>query len=426
MAATDQALTSEEGKHGTAGGGTPSAGRSRHLRPRDGREQRTTPFELFFDLVYVFAVTQLSHLVIDGHLRIEAIGRGAFLLLVVWWAWIYSTWMVNWFDPRSAVVRVVLLGVALASLLMSAAIPTAFTSHAALFAGAYVALQVGRNTASMLLLGRREPLRPVFERNVVWSCASGVLWVAGALVSNQHRMALWGPALAIDLVAPLIGYPTPRLGRSNTADWDVEGSHFADRFQAFIIIALGESIVVTGATASSHGLSPRVAVALGVAFLTTAALWWLYFSEVAENAQRNIAESDDPGRLARDAYTYLHLPIVVGIIMVAIADDLLIADPSGTLSGAGIVMTVAGPAVYLLGESLVRLRMINALSPQRLLTVVALGVIGALGRDLSALALSGAVAAVLIALAGWESERWRPRSGPFAWIRLGVSRRADV
>jgi low temperature requirement protein LtrA len=392
--------------------------RSPYLRPVGGPEQRTTTFELFFDLVYVFAVTQLSHLVIDGHLSLVSIGRAAFLLVVVWWAWIYTTWMVNWFDPRSTRVRVVLSGVALASLLMSAAIPTAFTSHAVLFAGAYVALQVGRNVAAVLMLGRHEPLRPVFERTVAWSCAAGVLWIAGALVSSSNRMWLWGPALAVDLLAPLVGYRTPGLGRSRTDDWPVEGGHFADRFQAFVIIALGESIVITGSTASGHGLSARVVVALAVAFLITGALWWLYFDEVAEHSQRKIAESEDPGRLARDAYTYLHVPIVAGIIMVAVSDDLLIAHPDQSLMTAGVVMTVAGPAVYLLGEALVRLRMISSLSPQRLLAVVALGVLGVLGAGLSALAMSGAVAAIVIGLTVWDNARFRPRSGPFAWISV--------
>jgi low temperature requirement protein LtrA len=334
----------------------PDGRRSAHLRPRNGDEQPTTAFELFFDLVYVFAITQLSHLVINGNLRIEAIGRGAFLLLIVWWAWIYTTWMANWFDPSTVVVRAVLSAVALASLLMSAAIPTAFTSHAALFAGGYVALQMTRNLAGMLLLERGEPLRPVFERIVVWSGAASALWLAGALVPQSARIAVWATALAVDMAAPLVGYRTPWLGRSATSDWDVHGGHFADRFQAFLIIALGESIVVTGATAAGHGLSGRVTLALVLAFMITGALWWLYFDEVAEHSQRNIAESEDPGRLARDAYTYLHLPIVAGIIMVAVADDLLIAHPTHPLTVAGVVMTVAGPAVYLLGESLVRLR----------------------------------------------------------------------
>jgi low temperature requirement protein LtrA len=393
------------------------------LRPLDGQSERTTAFELFFDLVYVFAVTQLAHLVLDGQLRLESTWRAAFVLIVVWWAWIYTTWMVNWFDPGSVAVRIVLLGVALASLLMSAAIPTAFTDHAALFAGAYVALQLGRNVSAMFLLGRHEPLRPVFERIVVWSCASAVLWIAGALAGDSARVALWGVALGVDLLAPLVGYRTPGLGRSTTADWPVRGGHFADRFQAFIIIALGESIVITGATASSHGLSVEVALALALAFLVTGALWWLYFDEVAEHSQRNIAESEDPGRLARDAYTYLHLPIVAGIIVVAVADDLLIAHPDQQLSAAAVAMTVGGPAIYLIGESLFRLRMTSSLSPQRLLAVVCLGVLGILGRNLSALALSGGVAAILLGLTVWDQERLRPRTGPLAWVTIGRASR---
>ena len=224
----------------------------------------------------------------------------------------------------------------------------------------------------------------------MWSCASGILWIVGALVPISARFALWGPALAVDLVAPWVGFRIPWLGRSRTEDWDVEGGHFADRFQAFLIIALGESIVVTGATASARGLSIEVGFALACAFLVTGALWWLYFDEVAEQAQRHIAESEDPGRLARDAYTYLHLPIVAGIIMVAIADDLLIAHPDGRLAAAGVVMMVGGPAVYLLGESLVRVRMTSSLNPQRLLTVIALALLGVLGV---------------------MSQRWRSRPG---------------
>src|SRR3978361_1597730 len=121
-----------------------------HLRPRDGTEQTTTVVELFFDLVYVFAVTQLSHLLI-GDLSWAGAARTAFLLLVIWWAWIYTTWMVNWFDPGSTPVRLVLIGVMLASLLMAAAVPEAFGAHGVLFATAYTALQVGRNAAGAAL-----------------------------------------------------------------------------------------------------------------------------------------------------------------------------------------------------------------------------------------------------------------------------------
>jgi low temperature requirement protein LtrA len=274
-----------------------------------------------------------------------------------------------------------------------------------LFAGAYVALQVGRNAAGALLLNRDHALRQTLERILIWSVLSGALWMAGALVSSSHRLALWAPALAVDLIAPLIGYWTPRRGRSLTRDYSVEGGHFAERFQSFIIIALGESIVITGATASGRGLSAKVVLALTIAFLGTGALWWLYFGEVAEHSRRKLAEAEDVGRLARDAYSYLHLPIVAGIIMVAIADDLLIVHPGRVLSTAGVVMTVGGPALYLAGETLFRVRMIGSANPKRITAVLALGILAVVGNALTALALSASVAAVLIALGLWEYER---------------------
>ena len=344
---------------------------------------------------------------IDAELSRAAIAQAAFLLLVVWWAWIYTTWMVNWFDPGSTRVRLILACVTLTSLLMSAAIPTAFAGGAALFAGAYVSMQVGRNVAAMLLLERDHHLRRVFERLVAWSCASAVLWILGAVLGEGARPWVWGAALAIDLLAPVVGYVTPGLGRSQTTDWDVEGAHFAERFQSFVIIALGESIVITGATASARGLSASSVLALGVAFFISGALFWLYFGEVAENSMSDIAEADDPGSLARDAYTYLHLPIVAGIIMVAVADDLLVAHPSHHLTTAGVVMATLGPAVYLVGEGAVRVRMIGRVSRKRIGAVAALVVLALLGGHLSALALSVCVAAVLAILAvseaGWSS-----------------------
>jgi low temperature requirement protein LtrA len=378
-------------------------GRAAHLRPRDGSRQETTPSELFFDLVYVFAVTQISHLVIDADLSRASIAQAAFLLLVVWWAWIYTTWMVNWFDPGSAKVRLIVACVALTSLLMSAAIPTAFGSEAWLFAGAYVFMQLGRNVAVTTLIEPSHHLRLVFQRLIAWSCLSAPLWIAGAAVDESARPWIWGAALALDVIAPLVGYFTPGLGRALTADWDVDGAHFAERFQSFVIIALGESIVITGATASGRGLTPSSVLALGVAFFVTGSLFWLYFGEMAKGSMRTIAESDDPGGLARDAYTYLHLPIIAGIIMVAIADDLLVAHPSDHLTTAGVVMATAGPAVYLLGESAVRLRMIGRVGPKRLICVVALIVLGLLGGDMSALALTICVGALLAILALWEA-----------------------
>jgi hypothetical protein len=199
-------------------------------------------------------------------------------------------------------VLAVLTGVMLASLLLAAALPDAFGAHGVLFAISYVALQVGRNAAAASLLRRDEPLRDVFERLVGWSAASGLLWLAGAALPGDRRLLLWIPAVVLDLCAPVAGYWLPGRGRAVTTDYDIEGRHFTDRCQGFIIIALGESIVVTGATAADAGLSSTVVLCLCIAFLETAALWWLYFGAVAERSRQVMSSCEDPGRLARDAY----------------------------------------------------------------------------------------------------------------------------
>lgn len=381
----------------------------RHLRPRDGTEQPTTPVELLFDLVYVIAVTQISHLVIGHRVSLESVAQAGFLLLVVWWAWIYTTWMVNWFDPASEAVRFVLVMCGLASLVMSTALPLAFGDRALLFAGGYVSLQVGRNVAGLLMLDRAHGLRGTFERITAWSIVSGALWLLGALAGAGYRMEWWGPALAVDLIAPAVGYWLPGRGRAGTEEWSIEGGHFAERFQAFIIIALGESIGVTGLTAAAGSVRGRALVALVITFLQTGALWWLYFGEVAEHSRRELSNAKDPGRLARDAYTYLHLPIVAGIIMVAVAGHFVIVDPDHVAGGPLSVMVVGGPALYLAGESLFRLRMIGSVSAVRVGTMVALGALGGLADVVSALVLASCVTAALAALALAEYEPLRRR-----------------
>jgi len=375
---------------------------ARHLRPRgDGSGQRVTTTELFFDLVYVFAITQLSHLILDD-LSVAGVARAAFLLLIVWWAWIYTTWMANWFDPASPAVRSVLTGVMLASLLMAAALPGAFGADGVLFAASYVTLQVGRNVAAVSLLPRGHPLRDVFERLVGWSAVSGALWLAGSTLEGDGRLLLWIPAVVLDLCAPVAGYWLPRRGRAATTDWDIEGGHFTERCELFIIIALGESIVVTGATAADAGLTATVVLALGVAFVQTAALWWLYFGALGEHTRHVMRTCEDPGRLARDAYTYLHVPIVAGIVAVAVGDDLLVAEPGHAAQGVGLAVVLGGPVLFLVGESLFRMRVTGAANAKRLVVAGLLVLLAPLAAHVSALALSAIVSALLISLALWE------------------------
>ena len=383
----------------------------RHLRERGGAEsQQTTNVELFFDLVYVFAVTQLSHLVLDD-LSVGGLARAAFLLVVVWWAWIYTTWMTNWFDPTSPAVRTVLTGVMLGSLLVAASLPQALGENGWLFAASYVSLQVGRNAAAMILLGRDHRLRDVYERVFAWSLVSGVLWLAGAALEGDSRLFLWAPALALDLAAPVAGYWLPGRGRAATSDYDIEGGHFTERCQLFVLIALGESIVVAGATAADDGLATATVGALVVAFLETVALWWLYFGETAEASRAAVLASDNPGRLARDAYTYAHLLIIGGIVATAAADNLLITDPSSPQHGVALAIALGGPVLFLLGATLFQWMTTGSTNARRILAAALILALLPLAPHLSILVLAITVTAMLGVLAVWEV-RWSSASAP--------------
>ncbi len=202
----------------------------------------------------------------------------------------------------------------------------------------------------------------------------------------------------LDYAGPYAGYWNPVHGRSETTDWEIESAHFSERFQLFVIIALGESIVVTGATAAGFDITLARGAAIAVAFLGSAALWWLYFDYVARIAQLRLDKADDRGRLARDAYTYLHIPMIAGIIVTAVGDELVIAHPSERLSGPELATVAGGPALYLLGHVGFRLRMAGSLSWKRLGAALALCAVGAIGAVLPALATAALALAVLVAL----------------------------
>jgi low temperature requirement protein LtrA len=398
--------------------------RSSLLRQQTGEEQRATNLELFFDLVYVFAVTQLSHL-LGSHLGLSGAGQTALLLLVVWWAWVYTTWMTNWFDPDSPLVRMLLIAVMLASLAMAIAIPMAFGERALVFALGYTCLQVVRNSFVVWATEPGSQLHEAFVRISTWSVVVGALWIAGALAHDGARAAIWIVALVVDYAGPAAGYWVPRLGRTPAQEWDIEGSHFAERFQLFIIIALGESVVVTGSTAAAEHIDVAKALAIATAFLITAALWWLYFDYVATIAQRRLATSENSGSLARDAYTYVHAVMVAGIIVAAVGEGILIDDPTGTPSAAQLATMAGGPALYLVGHLLFRLRMAGSVSGKRLTATVAICAVGVAGTQLPALVTVAAILGVLTCLIAAETvagirRRRRQELGPLEALEAGL------
>lgn len=370
---------------------------SRFQRRGSAREAAgASSLELFFDLVFVFAITQVSHLLLD-QMSWEGAGKAALALLVVWWAWNYTTWVTNELDPESTVVRLLLIGLMLASLLMAIAIPESFGDRALLFACSYVAIQVGRHLfLTFAAAGRGTIERERAGRILSWFCAAGVLWIAGAIAGGEARTALWLVALALDYGAPLVLFRIPGRPRLAGDAWQVETGHFAERFGLFVIIALGETIVLTGATTARLELDTATVAAFGGAFVGTAALWWLYFDSIAGLAERALAAAPDRTLLARDAYTYGHVLIVAGIVLTAVGDELVIAHPTEELPTAELLAVVGGPVLYLLAQAALRLRMTGRVSFRRLTGALACVVVGLIGTAVSALVVGALLVAVLV------------------------------
>jgi low temperature requirement protein LtrA len=384
------------------------------LRSRAGHGNNKVSYvELLFDLVFVFAVTQLSHSLIE-HFSAQGAVQTLLLMLAVWWVWIFTAWVTNWLDPEQLPVRVGLMALMIAGLILSSAIPEAFEARGAVFAGAYVTMQVGRSLFFLWAVRGHQQMVRNFQRITVWLVASAMFWISGAFAHDNQRLLLWVCALAIEFAGPAMGFRVVGLGRSLTSDWDVAGEHLSERCALFIIIALGESILVTGATLSHIDVWNSGVIIAFVASLTgSLAMWWLYFDSSAEAGSHRISHSDDPGRMARLAYTYLHLFIVAGIIVIAVADEFVMAHPLGHSDAKTIATMIGGTALYLCGNALFKATIAGRLPRSHLVGVVLMIGLLPVATQLSPAALSGATTLLLIAIAAWDGRhnRWCVRVG---------------
>lgn len=309
-------------------------------------------------------------------------------------------------------MRLLLIAVMLLSLIMSATLPDAFGARGLAFAVTFVAIQVGRSAFVVAASAEEPGLRCNFQRIVCWAVASGVLWLAGAGAVGTTREWLWLAAVLVDYAAPVCGFFAPGLGRSTTHDWTIAGTHLAERCQLFLIVALGESILVTGATFGELEHSASVVAALVVAFLGTVALWWIYFDRSAEAASEVIARMTDPGRLGRSGYTYFHLPMVAGIILTAVGDELTLTHPTGHADTAAIAMVVGGPALFLAGHLLFKLVTFGHFSTARPVALVVFAILAAIGSHLSPLLLSATTTLIVAGVVVWDIRTVRRSSEP--------------
>lgn len=320
------------------------------LRGHNGGQAPVNTIELFFDLIYVFAITQLSHFLLADLSWARAL-ETAILFSAVWWAWMWTTWSTNWLEPDRAPVRLMIGVVMLLSLVMSTAIPDAFGTAGLQFALAYCTIQIGRCLFTAWAMERdgagngRNMLR-----GAIWFAAAAPLWIGGALNPvPELRIALWIAALAIEYTGPMVFLWVPVLGRSLISEWRVSGAHMAERCGLIIIVALGEGLILIGSTYASAEPKPGLNLALVNAFAGSFAMWLLYFDMGARRGAHHIENHDLPGLIARQAFTYWHIPIVAGIIVLAVADELVVAHPLEPAHPEFVLVVVGGTLLFLRG-----------------------------------------------------------------------------
>ncbi len=319
------------------------------LRKDDAEASRASFPELFFDLVFVFALIQLSE-TLAKDFTFGIASETLLFIFALWWVWIHTTWVTNLLDSEIVPVRLFLFALMFLGIILAIALPKAFSDMGLVFALAYCAMQLSRSLFALYAFrsGDRAAFM-TFLRITGWLVISGSLWIAGGLSEPHLRILFWVAALAVEYTGPVLRYWLPSIGASPPETLDVDGEHLAERCALFVIIALGETILTTGKNASSHLENAATMPVLVLAFLTTVLMWWLYFHHGQEKVAEKAERTSRPQETAQHLFTYCHLPIIAGIILTAVGEDFSLSHPHESGAGSSAVALLGGPALYLAG-----------------------------------------------------------------------------
>jgi low temperature requirement protein LtrA len=362
-----------------------------------GAERVVSPLELFFDLVYVFAIGQLSHHLLE-HVDLRTGAETAIMALAVVYAWYMTAWGANWLEPDRLPVRLYLVGLMFASLLMSVAIADAFDGRAWLFVTGYLLLQVGRS-AFLIVALRGRALGEHFVNDLVWELLTGGLWVAGAVADGDARLVLWGLAVLASHGGAWALHWLPGRGRAiDLGHTEIAGGHLVERFRLFFIIALGETVLTMGNAFTDEPFELERLVALGIGFTGTVALWWCYFQRTEAIGVEVAETAEDAGAVGWWATVTLTL-IVLALIGIAVGDELAIADPGDDATLGFTILTFGGPALFLLAQIIFTREAVGQVPRSRPLALAALAILAVATAPLTLIVGITASSAVLAAVA---------------------------
>jgi low temperature requirement protein LtrA len=359
---------------------------------------KVSPLELFFDLVFVLALTQATALM-AGEPTWRGLAKGLLVVGVLWWSWVGYAWLTSAVDPEEGSVRLVIFAAMAAFLVAALCVPAAFDDAALVFAGAYAVVRIA-HIALFTLGSRDDPGLRTSVTGLAVSTAVGVsLLTAASFADEELQGLLWATALLLDVAGPLF---------FGLEGWRLVAGHFAERHGLIIIVALGESIVAIGAGAEG-AVDAGIVLAAALGMTVAATLWWLYFDVVALVAERRLAAAE-PGRrqnaMARDSYSYLHFPMVAGIVLVALGMKKTLGHTEDPLKLVPAVALLGGTALYLVAHVAFRLRNVGSLNRHRLAVAALLVALIPLGVELPALATLAILAAILAALIAYETVRF--------------------
>jgi low temperature requirement protein LtrA len=361
-------------------------------------ESRVTPLELFFDLVFVLALTQCTALMADDPTW-QGLAKGMLVLGVMWWSWVGYAWLTSVVDPEEGMVRLAMFAAMAAFLVVALCVPGAFGDEALLLACAYFVVRFSQ-VGLFVIASRDDPgLRHSVAGLAISTGIGTGLLVLASFLDGLPQGAVWALALALDMGGPML---------IDSSGWRLEPSHFAERHGLIVIIALGESIVAIGVGAG-HAVDAGVVVAAVLGVVVAGALWWLYFDVVALVAERRLHNAP-AGRvrneIARDSFSYLHFPMVAGIVLLALGLKKTLAHVGDPLEVEPAAAMLGGTAVYLLAHVAFRWRNVHRFSWQRLIVAIALVALLPAAVELPALATLAILAAALAALIVYEAHRF--------------------
>jgi low temperature requirement protein LtrA len=375
--------------------------------------------ELFVDLVLVFALAGVVNRVVQDLSAADAVARWrslAYLLVLAMpliWLWITTAHITSWFDPRRPRIQGIVLASAFGLLVMSSALPQAFVGRGWAFVLPYLLLHCLRPLVLIPAL-RGHGLRRLYVRSVLWCVASAPAWIVGAATSGGTRAALWAVAVTVDIVAAQLRWPVPGMSRPPVSAWSMDsGHHLPERYQQFLMIALGESVLAVGLTFTDQPVTVASSAALVVAYLSTVLLWRIYFYRSGQVLAQAVATATD--RLAAGQATGVaHVVMVVGIVAIAAGFEIVLKYPTGRPEPAWLAAILGGPALFLYGRIRLERVVFDRLSRRRLIGIVALVVTAVPLAYAPSLAASVVAAAVLlgIALADARHAAGRPLEAP--------------